>query len=117
MKIAIFAFLMVVVLTLVESQRGGSGGGVGDGLGWPHDGRGIVKTGTVDGLRLKRDLNNKLVQRDLGNGERRYIRAVNNEHLVHMSNEGAHPVRVAINAQTLKNDHERILAETEYSGK
>jgi hypothetical protein len=40
----------------------------------------------VDRLRLKRDLNNKLVQRDLDNGERRYIRDFNKKHNVHMSN-------------------------------
>jgi hypothetical protein len=37
---------------------------------------------TVDGMRLKRDLNNKLVQRDLGNGQSRYIRDVNRKHHV-----------------------------------
>jgi hypothetical protein len=31
----------------------------------------------VDQLRLKRDLNDKSVQQDLGNGQRRYIRDVN----------------------------------------
>jgi hypothetical protein len=45
------------------------------------------ETDTVDGMRLKRDLNNKLVQRDLGKGQRRYIRDVNTKHHVHMSNE------------------------------
>jgi hypothetical protein len=38
-------------------------------------------------MRLKRDLNNALVQRDLGYGDRRYIRDVNKKHHVHMSNE------------------------------
>ena len=117
MKIAIFAFLMVVVLTLVESQRGRFGGRVDGGLGWPHDSKGIVKTDTVDGLRLKRDLNNKLVQRDLGNGQRRYIRDVNKEQFVHMLNERIPAARVPRNAQTLKNVHERMFAETEDAGK
>lgn len=106
MKIAIFAFSMVVVLTLVE--------------GWLFRGRyekDIAETDTVDGMRLKRDLNNKLVQRDLGNGQRRYIRDVNKKHHVHMSNERVLAARVARNAQTLKNVHERILAETEDAGK
>ena len=58
MKIAISVLLMVVVLTLVESSM--------------YD----TKT-HVDQLRLKRDLNDKSVQRDLGNGQRRYIRDVN----------------------------------------
>ena len=39
--------------------------------------RRIEETDTVDQLRLKRDLNNKSGQRDLGNGQRRYIRDVN----------------------------------------
>ena len=73
MKIAILALLMVVVLTLVESQ-----GGVG-GIGG----------------RLNGDLNNKLVQRDVGNGQRRHIRNVNKKHRVHMSNEGVPVARVA----------------------
>jgi hypothetical protein len=73
MKIAIFAFLMVVVLTLVE--------GMFMRQGYPKD---IAKTNTVDGIRLKRDLNNKLVQRDLGNGQSRYIRDVNKKHHVHI---------------------------------
>ena len=76
-----------------------------------------MKTDTVDGLRLKRDLNNKLVQRDLGNGQRRYIRDVNKEHVVHMSNERVPAARVARNAQTLKNVHERMLPEAEDAGK
>jgi hypothetical protein len=76
MKIASFAFLIVVVLTLVEGLWGGRGYGGYKG-----------ETDTVDGMRLKRDLNNKLVQRDLGNGQRRYIRDVNKKHHVHMSNE------------------------------
>lgn len=106
MKIAIFAFSMVVVLTLVE--------------GWLFRGRyekDIAETDTVDGMRLKRDLNHELVQRDLGNGQRRYIRDVNKKHHVHMSNERVLAARVARNAQTLKNVHERILAETEDAGK
>jgi hypothetical protein len=107
MKIAIFAFLMVVVLMFVESQAVPMGGG---------DRRG-VETDTVGGMRLKRDLNHELVQRDLGNGQRRYIRDVNKKHHVHMSNERVPAARVARNAQTLKNVHERMLAETEDAGK
>ena len=68
-------------------------------------------------MRLKRDLNNKSVQRDLGNGQRRYIRDVNKKHNVHMSNERVPAARVARNAQTLKNVHERMFAETEDAGK
>jgi hypothetical protein len=71
----------------------------------------------VDRLRLKRDLNNKLVQRDLDNGERRYIRDFNKKHNVHMSNERVPAARVASNAQTLKNVHERMFAEAEDAGK
>ena len=113
MKIVIFAFLMVVVLMFVESKSGRPGRGRGTGWG---DNRG-VETDTVDGMRLKRDLNHELVQRDLGNGQRRYIRDVNKNHHVHMSNERVPAARVARNAQTLKNVHERILAETEDAGK
>jgi hypothetical protein len=104
MKITIFAFLMVVVLTLVE--------------GWLFRERyqkGIADT--VEGMRLKRDLNNKLVQRDLGNGQRRYIRDVNKKHHVHMPNERVPAARVARNAQNLKNVHERMFPETEGAGK
>jgi hypothetical protein len=106
MKIAIFAFLMVVVLTLVE--------GMFMRQGYPKD---IAKTNTVDGIRLKRDLNNKLVQRDLGNGQSRYIRDVNKKHHVHMSYERISAARVPRNAQSLKNVHERIFAETGDAGK
>jgi hypothetical protein len=113
MKIAIFAFLMVVVLMFVESQAGPIGS---RGRGGRRGGRG-VETDTVDGMRLKRDLNHELVQRDLGNGQRRYIRDVNKKHHVHMSNERVPAARVARSAQTLKNVHERILAETEDAGK
>ena len=56
------------------------------------------ETDTVDGMRLTKDLNNKLVQLDLGNGKRRYIRDVNKKHHVHMSNERVPAVRVARNA-------------------
>jgi hypothetical protein len=114
MKIAIFAFLMVVVLTLVESQ-----GYQGKGLwgGWGGYGGLKGETDTVDGMRLTKDLNNKLVQQDLGNGKRRYIRDVNKKHYVHMSNERVPAVRVARNAQTLKNVHERMFSETEDAGK
>ena len=100
MKIASFAFLMVVVLTLVERLWGGRGYGGYKG-----------ETDTVDGMRLKRDLNNKLVQQDLGNGQRRYIRDVNQKHHMHMSNERVPAARVARNAQTLKNVHERMFAD------
>ena len=106
MKIAIFAFLMVVVLTLVEGWRGGKWYGGYQG-----------KTTTVDGMRLKRDLNNALVQRDLGYGDRRYIRDVNKKHHVHMSNERVPAARVARNAETLKNVHERMFAVAEDAGK
>ena len=63
-------------------------------------------------IRLKRDLNNKLVQRDLGSGQHRYPEDVKRKYHVHMSYE-----RVARNAQTLKNVHERAFAETEDAGK
>ena len=109
MKIAIFAFLMVVVMMFVESQAGPRGGGRG---GWRRG-----ETDTVDEMRLKRDLNHELAQRDLGNGQRRYIRDVNKKHHVHMSNERVPAARVARSAQTLKNVHERMLAETEDAGK
>ena len=113
MKIVIFAILMVVVLMFVESQhrrrvRIGRGGGRAER---------IEETDTVDGMRLKRDLNHELVQRDLSIGQRRYIRDVNKKHHVHMSNERVPAARVARNAQTLKNVHERIFAETENAGK
>ena len=68
------------------------------------------------GMRLKRDLNNKLAQRDLGNGQNRYIRDVNRKHHVHMSYERVPATRVARNAQTLKNVHEGAFAETEDAG-
>jgi hypothetical protein len=119
MKIAIFAFLMVIVLTLVESYSSGDpgrmSGGFGRGGGWGK--RGKSRKDTVDGMRLKRDLNNKVVQRDLGNGQRRYIRDVNKKHHLHMSYERVPAARVARNAQTLKNVHERAFAETEDAGK
>ena len=113
MKIVMFAFLMVVVLMFVESQHGPHRGPMGSGSGaWKG-----VETDTVDEMRLTRDLNHELVQRDLGNGQRRYIRDVNKKHHVHMSNERVPVARVARNAQTLKNVHERILAETGDAGK
>ena len=105
MKIAIFAFLMVIVLMLVESggwgrrRRGGGGvfggrrgggGGFGGGVAGSIGGKGTsdrVRPRIDTGMRLKRDLNNKLVQRDLGNGQNRYIRDVNKKHHVHMSYE------------------------------
>ena len=85
MKIAMFAFLMVVVLTLVEGWL----------LGERYQ-QGIAETSTVDGMRLKKDLNNRLVQRDLGNRYRRYIRDINKKHHVHMSNERIPPARVLV---------------------
>ena len=69
------------------------------------------------GMRLKRDLNNKVVQRDLGNGQSRYIRDVNKKHHVHMSYERIPAARVPRNAQPLKNVHEGVFAETEDAGK
>ena len=98
MKIAISVLLMVVVLTLVESSM--------------YD----TKT-HVDQLRLKRDLNDKSVQQDLGNGQRRYIRDFNKKHHVHMSSERVPAARVARNAETLKNVHERMFPEAEDAGK
>ena len=71
MKIAIFALLMVVVLTLVESQ-----------LGNPRC-HGIQKRpgiDAVDELRSKRDLIDILVQRNSGNGRRRQRRDINQKH-------------------------------------
>jgi len=106
MKIVIFVFIMVVALTLVDGWWSNGGHNTRHG-----------ETFTVDGMRLKRDLNNKLVQLDLGNGHKRYIRDVNKKHHVHMSNERVPAVRVARNAQTLKNVHERMFAETEDAGK
>ena len=114
MKIAMFAFLMVIVLTLVDSysrRRGWSK--------WDRRRKRPIKpeTDIVDGMRLKRDLNNKLVQRDLGNGQSRCIRDVNKKHHMHMSYERVPPARMPRNAQTLKNVHERAFAETEDAGK
>ena len=125
MKIAIFALLMVIVLTLVESYSNGDGsrgivgsrGEEGSGDYWHGRRRNISRIDTVDGMRLKGNLNNKLVQRDLGNGQRRYIRDVNKKQHVHMSFERLPPSRVQRNAQTLKNVHERAFAETEDAGK
>ena len=90
MKIAIFALLMVVVLTLVESQ-----------LGNPRC-HGIQKRpgiDAVDELRSKRDLIDILVQRNSGNGRRRQRRDINQKHqsvehtikkVLHMSKRKAH---------------------------
>ena len=97
--------MLKVNLDDLEGGRGGGGGRRG------------VETDTVDGMRLKRDLNHELVQRDLGNGQSRYIRDVNKKHHVHMSYERVPATRLARHAQTLKNVHERILAETEDAGK
>ena len=108
---------MVIVLTLVESHSRGDGWGSrggGNGRGGRRDRPG---TYTVDGMRLKRYLNNKLVQRDLGNGQSRYIRDVNKKHHVHMSYERVPAARVARNAQNMKNVHERAFVETEDAGK
>ena len=99
---------MVIVLTLVESS----------GWGWGRRGRVGGHSGGNRGLMiLKRDLNNKLVQQDLGNGQNRYIRDVNKKHHVHMSYERLPATRVARNAQTFKNVHERAFADTEDAGK
>jgi hypothetical protein len=77
MKIAIFALLMVVVLTLVQTR---------------------TEIDAVDELRSKRDLINKLVQRNLGNGRRRQTRYINQKHqsvedtikqVIHMSKREA----------------------------
>ena len=114
MKIATFAFLMVIVLTLVESYSRADGRRR-TGWGWGNRGGrpGRSRKDIVDGLRLKGDSYNKLVQRDLGNGQSRYIRDVNKKHHLHMSYERIPAARVARNAQTLKNVHERAFAETE----
>ena len=108
MKIAIFAFLMVIVLTLVESLNTHPIWGKGRHGRHRPTPRGLI--------RLERDLNNKLVQRDLGNGQNRYNRDVNKKHHVHMSYERVPATRLARNAQTLKNVHERAFAETEDAG-
>ena len=110
MKIAIFAFLMVIVLTLVESLNTGPRWAWGKGRfrGHPLASRGLI--------RLERDLNNKLVQRDLGNGQNRYNRDINKKHHVHMSYERVPATRLARHAQTLKNVHERAFAEAEDAG-
>ena len=92
MKIAIFAFLMVIVLTLVESYSREDGRRKSNGMYRPPHGRRYTQeTDTVGGMRLKRNLNNKLVQRDLGNGKSRYIRDVNKKHHVHKSFERLPP--------------------------
>ena len=75
------------------------------------------ETDTVGGMRLKRDLNNKLVQRDLGNGKSRYIRDVNKKHHLHMSSERIHAPRGPSSAQIWKNVHERAFTETDDAGK
>jgi hypothetical protein len=118
MKIAIFAFLMVIVLTLVESHSREDGRRRSDGMYLPPIGRSNTQeTDTVGGMRLKRDLKNKLAQGDLGNEQSRYIRDVNKKHHVHMSYERVPAARVPRNAQNLKNVHERAFAETEDAGK
>ena len=77
-----------------------------------------IATDNVDELRLKRDLNNRLAPPDIGNdGQSRYIRDVNKKHHVHMSNERVPAARVARNAETLKNVHERMFAVAEDAGK
>ena len=90
MKIAMFALLMVVVLTLVESQSDRSRcGGI----------QTRPRIDAVDELRSKRDLINILVQRNPGNGRRRQRRNVNQKHqsvehtikkVLHMSKRKAH---------------------------
>jgi hypothetical protein len=79
---------MVVVLTFVEGWWGACNGEI------------VVQTDTVDGMRLNR-----------------CIRDVNKKHHVHMSNERVPAARVARNAQTLRNVHERMFAEAEDAGK
>jgi hypothetical protein len=92
MKIAIFAFLMVIVLTLVESHSREDRRRRSNGMYRPPQGRSYTQeTDTVGGMRLKRDLNNKLVQRDLGNGKSRYIRDVNKKHHEYKSFERLPP--------------------------
>ena len=108
---------MVIVLTLVESHSRGDGWGRRGGWNGRGGRRDRPGTYTVDGMRLKRDLNNKLVQRDLGKGQSRYIRDVNKKHHVHMSYERVPAARVARNAQNMKNVHERAFVETEDAGK
>ena len=90
MKIAIFALLMVVVLTLVESQPHRSG---------CHGIQTRPGIDAVDELRSKRDLINILVQRNPGNGRRRQRRDINQKHqsvehtikqVLHMSKRKAH---------------------------
>ena len=106
-----------MALTLVESHSRGDGWGSrggGNGRGGRRDRPG---TYTVDGMRLKRYLNNKFVQRDLGKGQSRYIRDVNKKHHVHMSYERVPAARVVRNAQNMKNVHERAFVETEDAGK
>ena len=71
MKIAIITLLMVVVLTLVESQPR------------RHDCRGIQtrpETDAVAELRSKRDLINILAQRNLRNRRGRQTRDINQKH-------------------------------------
>jgi hypothetical protein len=132
MKNAIFCFLLVVVLTLVES-RNHSGGR-----------EGLIRTTihAVDELRPKKDFN-KLVQQALHNGRskcagdvnqkqqsvedtikavllediRREIREANEQHHLRMSKERAHAARVARDAETLNNVHERTFAKTEDAGR
>ena len=111
MKIAIFAFLMVIVLTLVESLN------TGPRWAWGKGRHGRHRPAPRGLIRLERDLNNKLVQRDLGNGQNRYNRDINKKHHVHMSYERVPATRLARNAQTLKNVHERAFAETEDAGR
>ena len=118
MKIAIFAFLMVIVLTLVESHSREDGRRRSNGMYRPPHGRSYTQeTDAVGGMRLKRDLNNKLAQGDLGNEQSRYIRDVNKKHHVHMSSERIHAARGPSNAHIWKNVHERAFTETDDAGK
>ena len=87
MKIAIFAFLMVIVLTLVESNSRENGSRRIDGRYRRGGRRDTQETDTVGGMRLKGYLNNILVQRHLGSGKSRHIGDVNKKHHVHMSYE------------------------------
>ena len=90
----------------------------GDGMYRPPQGRSYTQeTDTVGGMRLKRDLNNKLAQGDLGNEQSRYIRDVNKKHHLHMSSERIHAPRGPSNAQIWKNVHEIAFTETDDAGK
>jgi len=132
MKNAIFCFFLVVVLTLVESRDHPS----------RREGLTRTKLDAVDELRPKK-YSDKLLQQALGHGRSKYardvnqkqqsvedtikavlledirreIREANEQRHLRMSKERAHAARVARDAQTLKNVHERMFAKTEDAGK